>query len=127
MAKITQIALIALIEKGLSDVQIAAASGLTRQAVSQRRRRLEARGMLGSATPAVAVDGPVLQRDPTDPHRMMLEGSVMMFKVAYGEQLTDEAMDQVREHMDAVWYAIGFDPYWSDDDSPDPSGRIKPS
>ena len=124
---------------GLTDVEIAAAHpSLSRQAASKRRARWTRQGCptngLGSISdlaPIATASAPIgdqIEPYHFDPcHWQMLEGSWCFMQVAQHEGISADAMDLVHEHLDVIWETIGFDRYWGwdDDDSADPTGRIK--
>ena len=106
MAKITPAAFFVMLETGMSDPQIAAASGISRQAVSKRRLRLEAKGLLQSGPPAVVL-APSPVADATD--RQILHRTLgQVAGLAYERGLTEDALDRIYAAQRDIIEAFGY-------------------
>ena len=106
MPKVSQAVLLTMLEKGMSDTQIAAASGITRQAVSKRRRRLETMRGWGSPPPA-EVSAPPTAADATDKqilHRILGQ----LAGLAYERELNEDALDRIYDAQRDVIEAFGY-------------------
>ena len=106
MVKVSQGVMLNMLETGMSDRQIAAASGITREAVGKRRRRLEKIGGLRSAPPAV-VQAPSTDADGTDKqilHRMLGQ----LAGLAYERGLNEDALDRIYAAQCDIIEAFGY-------------------
>ena len=115
-------------QAGLSDKEIWTRTGLSQPEIAQRRLLLERGGWLKSSDPPLTnAQRARIAQDLDSHHRTMVQGSKLIFAAGRAAQISDEEMEQVRELLLAAWAIVGFDPYWLEGHSAEPSGRIEVS